>query len=90
PVTAVGTLRRGEGGPERFLASAAEAFVGGAAVDWAGVFADTHARRVDLPTYAFQEQHYWIEPSLAHQGDVASAGLSSADHPLLGAAVTLP
>ncbi|WP_143660621.1 beta-ketoacyl synthase N-terminal-like domain-containing protein, partial [Streptomyces sp. JHA26] len=90
PVTAVGSLRRGEGGMERFLTSAAEAFVGGATVDWAGVFAGTGARRVDLPTYAFQEQHYWIEPSLARQGDVTSAGLSSADHPLLGAAVTLP
>ncbi|MFD8201512.1 SDR family NAD(P)-dependent oxidoreductase, partial [Streptomyces sp. NPDC059701] len=90
PVTAVGSLRRGEGGLERFLTSAAEAFVGGAAVDWAGVFTGTGARRVDLPTYAFQEQHYWIEPSTARQGDVSSAGLSSADHPLLGAAVALP
>nr|WP_307822084.1 SDR family NAD(P)-dependent oxidoreductase [Streptomyces coffeae] len=90
PVTAVGSLRRNEGGLLRFLTSAAEAFVGGASVDWAGVFAGTGATRVDLPTYAFQEQHYWIEASAARQGDVTSAGLSSADHPLLGAAVTLP
>ncbi|MEV0850687.1 type I polyketide synthase, partial [Streptomyces sp. NPDC049954] len=60
-VTAVGSLRRGEGGVERFLISAAEAFVGGAAVDWATVFEGTGARRVELPTYAFQHQRYWLE-----------------------------
>nr|WP_144384396.1 type I polyketide synthase [Streptomyces sp. SAJ15] len=90
PVTTVGSLRRDEGGLSRFLTSAAEAFVGGAAVDWAGVFTGTGARRVDLPTYAFQHQHYWLESESAIPADVASAGLSSADHPLLGAAVTLP
>ncbi|MFD8202711.1 type I polyketide synthase, partial [Streptomyces sp. NPDC059701] len=61
PVTAVGSLRRGEGGLTRFLSSAAEAFVGGAAVDWAGVFSGTGARRVDLPTYAFQRRRHWLD-----------------------------
>ncbi|WP_346346709.1 hypothetical protein, partial [Streptomyces sp. SID161] len=83
-------MRRDEGGLLRFLTSVAEAFIGGAAVDWAAVFKGTGAQRVDLPTYAFQHQRYWIEPSAARQGDVSTAGLSSADHPLLGAAVTLP
>nr|WP_215911699.1 type I polyketide synthase [Streptomyces coffeae] len=90
PVTAVGSLRRNEGGLLRFLTSAAEAFVGGASVDWAGVFAGTGATRVDLPTYAFQHQCYWLESEPATPSDVTSAGLSSADHALLGAAVTLP
>ncbi|MEV0847511.1 beta-ketoacyl synthase N-terminal-like domain-containing protein, partial [Streptomyces sp. NPDC049954] len=60
-VTAVGSLRRGEGGVERFLTSAAEAFVGGASVDWATVFEGTGARRVELPTYAFQRDRYWLD-----------------------------
>ncbi|MFG3222379.1 SDR family NAD(P)-dependent oxidoreductase, partial [Streptomyces sp. NPDC048185] len=92
PVTAVGSLRRNEGGMERFLTSAAEAFVGGAAVDWAGVFTGTGARRVDLPTYAFQRQRFWLESEAvsAGVGDVGSVGLESAGHPLLGAAVSLP
>ncbi|MYW19961.1 acyltransferase domain-containing protein, partial [Streptomyces sp. SID2955] len=34
PISAVGSLRRDEGGLFRFLTSVAEAFVGGAAVDW--------------------------------------------------------
>ncbi|WP_414084046.1 type I polyketide synthase, partial [Streptomyces asiaticus] len=88
-VTAVGSLRRDEGGLDRFAISLAEAYVGGASVDWAGMFAGAGARRVDLPTYAFQHQRFWVEPS-AVAGDVSSAGLVSADHPLLGAAVALP
>ncbi|WP_345054118.1 SDR family NAD(P)-dependent oxidoreductase [Streptomyces rameus] len=89
-VRAVGSLRRDEGGLFRFLTSVAEAFVGGAAVDWTAVFKGTGAQRVDLPTYAFQHQRYWLESESVVSADVTSAGLSSADHPLLGAAVTLP
>ncbi|MGW5348870.1 acyltransferase domain-containing protein, partial [Streptomyces sp. NPDC004050] len=61
----LGSLRRGEGGPERFWQSLAEAFVRGVAVDWDAVFAGTGARRVDLPTYAFQSQRYWPEAAPA-------------------------
>ncbi|MFI1180819.1 SDR family NAD(P)-dependent oxidoreductase [Streptomyces sp. NPDC020799] len=88
-ITAVGSLRRDEGDLDRFLTSVAEAFVGGASVDWAKLFDGTGARRVDLPTYAFQHQHYWINPPAARLGDVTSAGLGAADHPLLGAVVSL-
>ncbi|WP_242590535.1 type I polyketide synthase [Streptomyces sp. GB4-14] len=60
-VTAVGSLRRDEGGLTRFLTSAAELFVHGTPVDWAALFDGTGARHVDLPTYPFQHQHYWLE-----------------------------
>ncbi|MEE1757447.1 type I polyketide synthase [Streptomyces sp. SP18CS02] len=56
----VGSLRRGEDGAKRFLTSLAEAYVLGAPVDWARVYAGSGARRVDLPTYAFQHQRYWL------------------------------
>ncbi|WP_413811969.1 SDR family NAD(P)-dependent oxidoreductase [Streptomyces sp. OE57] len=88
-VTAVGSLRRDEGGLERFMTSLAEAYVGGASVDWSTAFRGAGARRVELPTYAFQQQHYWIETPSSAVGDVTSAGLGSADHPLLGAVVGL-
>ncbi|MBP8535190.1 type I polyketide synthase, partial [Streptomyces sp. MK37H] len=90
-VTAVGSLRRDEGGLERFMTSLAVAYVGGASVNWAGLFAGTGAERVDLPTYAFQRTHFWLESEAVETaGDVASVGLDSAGHPLLGAAVPLP
>ncbi|GAB1818041.1 type I polyketide synthase [Herbidospora sp. RD11066] len=49
-----GTLRRGEGGLDRFRTSLAEAYVRGAGVDW-----KITGERVDLPTYAFQRQRFW-------------------------------
>ncbi|WP_435243002.1 type I polyketide synthase [Streptomyces cucumeris] len=60
----VGSLRRGEGGPLRFLASLGEAFVCGVAVDWAAVLSGLGGSVVGLPTYAFQRQRYWLEGSV--------------------------
>ncbi|MEU5274571.1 SDR family NAD(P)-dependent oxidoreductase [Streptomyces hygroscopicus] len=84
---ALGSLRRDEGGLDRFLRSVAEAYVHGVSVDWSPLFRG--ARRVDLPTYAFQRQRYWLD---AHGGrqDAGSLGLVRADHPLLGAVVRSP
>ncbi|MEV0074166.1 MULTISPECIES: type I polyketide synthase [unclassified Amycolatopsis] len=83
-----GTLRRGEGGPARFLRSVAEMWVRGATVDWPALFAGSGTTMVQLPTYAFQRTRYWLE-QLPTTGDPASAGLLPAGHPLLGASVTL-
>ncbi|WDZ92174.1 type I polyketide synthase [Nocardiopsis sp. HUAS JQ3] len=83
---ALGTLRRDEGGPERFLASLAQAHAHGVAVDWSRLFGGR--RKVDLPTYAFQHRHHWAVDG-AEGADVTRAGLNGADHPMLGAAVSL-
>ncbi|MEU6112929.1 beta-ketoacyl synthase N-terminal-like domain-containing protein, partial [Streptomyces albidoflavus] len=83
----VGSLRRNDGGVGRLLTSLAELHVRGVSPDWGKVFPDT-ARRVALPTYAFQRERYWPTPA-PRTGDVSAAGLASAEHPLLGAAVTL-
>ncbi|MFH9818983.1 SDR family NAD(P)-dependent oxidoreductase [Streptomyces sp. NPDC017230] len=90
-VTAVGSLRRDEGTLARFLTSAAELFVHGTSVDWAALFEGTGARRVDLPTYPFQHQHYWAPTSPAGTGDAAAArfGMHWETHPLLGGALPL-
>ncbi|MGW6879348.1 type I polyketide synthase [Streptomyces goshikiensis] len=65
----LGSLRRNEGGLERFWLSLGEAFVRGVAVDWDAVFAGTGAQRVDLPTYAFQSQRFWPEAAPVEAGD---------------------
>ncbi|MFH8387788.1 SDR family NAD(P)-dependent oxidoreductase [Kitasatospora sp. NPDC018058] len=89
PTVVAGTLRRHHGGLDRFLRSLAEVWVRGVPVDWAASFADTDARRVELPTYAFQHRRYWLDAAAA-SGDPTAAGLGAAGHPLLGALVTVP
>ena len=60
-VLVTGTLRRDEGGLDRALASAAELWVRGVPVDWPAVLAGFGGRRVELPTYPFQLDRYWLE-----------------------------
>ncbi|SDM25032.1 Acyl transferase domain-containing protein [Allokutzneria albata] len=80
-------LRKGRPEEPEVLTALAQLHVRGVAVDWAAFF-PADARKVDLPTYAFQHQHFWLQGS-AVTGDLASLGLGAADHPMLGAAVPL-
>ena len=64
-VEALGSLRRDDGGYERFLRSLGEAHVRGVAVDWTP--AVPGGRRVELPTYAFQRRRYWLDAGTAPQ-----------------------
>jgi acyl transferase domain-containing protein/NADPH:quinone reductase-like Zn-dependent oxidoreductase/acyl carrier protein len=89
PVVAVPLLRGDRPEVETLLGALAEIWVRGAGVDWAGMCKSSGARRVPLPTYAFQRERYWLSVASAGAGDVSSAGLGPADHPLLGAAVAL-
>ncbi|MFT2020314.1 type I polyketide synthase, partial [Streptomyces sp. 796.1] len=75
----IGTLRRDEGGLERFLTSAAEVFVRGGKVDWAVTLEDRGGRRVELPTYAFQRERYWLDGFGLPPGGGAADGTGSVD-----------
>ncbi len=87
-VTAVPVLRRDRAEVAALTTALGELHVRGVDVDWRAFFAGRATRQVELPTYAFQTSRYWLEDA-ATMVDVSSAGLASADHPLLGAAVPL-
>ncbi|MHA6758797.1 type I polyketide synthase [Streptacidiphilus sp. PAMC 29251] len=57
-----GTLRRDQGGLRQFHTAVAELHVRGGRVDWAA-FYGPDARRVELPTYAFQRRRLWFDTS---------------------------
>jgi acyl transferase domain-containing protein len=82
----VATLRREEGGFGRFHASLAEVYAAGVAVDWPAALAAAglRGRRVDLPTYAFQRQRYWLGSGAV---EYAPAGLETEPR---GGPATLP
>ncbi|MDG4780832.1 type I polyketide synthase [Micromonospora sp. WMMD961] len=86
-VATVGTLRRGEGGPEQIVRALAEAWVHGAPVDWTTIIPATPI--VELPTYPFQHQRFWPRPGTRAHGDASAFGLAPVSHPVLGAALGL-
>ncbi|OBJ29407.1 type I polyketide synthase [Mycobacterium colombiense] len=45
---------------ESLLGAAGQLFTRGLDVNWAGVFAGLNARRVELPTYGFARQRFWL------------------------------
>ncbi|MFD4764135.1 type I polyketide synthase [Streptomyces sp. NPDC058439] len=83
----VSSLRSGQGDAARMLASAAQAHVSGIRVDWRKVLGGRGARAVDLPTYAFQSDRYWMSsPGTVSGTDPSGAGLDATAHPVLTAA----
>ncbi|WP_456320244.1 type I polyketide synthase, partial [Micromonospora tarensis] len=67
----LGTLRRDDGGAQRFLDSLARAWARGAHVDWQAVFAGRDPQRVILPTYPFQRRRYWLDAPPRATSDTA-------------------
>ncbi|MEV7427506.1 SDR family NAD(P)-dependent oxidoreductase [Streptomyces sp. NPDC091212] len=82
PGVVCGTLRRDEGGPERFARSLAELFVRGVPVDWTPLL-PAGARPVALPAHPFLRRRFW--PARRPSSALAAAGLEPAGHPLLAA-----
>ncbi len=89
PLVAVPLLRGERPEAQALLSALAEIWVNGASMDWAALFKGSAAKRVPLPTYAFQRERYWLSTGALGAGDMASVGQASADHPLLSAVVAL-
>ncbi|WP_229076820.1 type I polyketide synthase [Actinoplanes sp. DH11] len=73
------TIRKGRDEPDSLVKALAVA-----GPDWVKVFPG--ARRIELPTYAFQHQRYWLDDGL-RMTDPQGLGLEPAEHPMLAAAV---
>ncbi len=82
PGQACGSLRRGTGDWRRFLTAAAHAYVIGAPVDWTAVLGAA-PRHLDLPTYAFDRRHFWLQQTRR------AAGGTDSKHPLLTSVVPM-
>ncbi|MGV9641061.1 type I polyketide synthase [Streptomyces sp. NPDC003514] len=94
---AVATQRRDRDEAHTLLTALGALHTRGTDVDFAALHPGRHLD--DLPTYPFQRRRYWLDMKdyLAESwlGDVlgsdpTSLGVKALDHPLLGAAVTLP
>ncbi|MGW3233830.1 type I polyketide synthase, partial [Kitasatospora sp. NPDC001095] len=81
-------LRRDRAETQTVVTALAVAHVNGAELDLTSYFGSGN-HRVELPTYAFQRERYWPAVASGWLGEVASLGLGAADHPLLGAGVSL-
>ncbi|WP_455568927.1 type I polyketide synthase [Streptomyces griseochromogenes] len=84
------TVRPGRPEPGTVLAALGLLHVHGTAIDWEAVHrghTGRRARRVDLPTYPFQRERYWLaEPP----GTTPSAARTGVGHPVLTSTTSLP
>ncbi|MEV5139716.1 type I polyketide synthase, partial [Streptomyces syringium] len=85
----VPVLRKNRPEETATLTALARLHVQGVPVDWSAFFAGTGARRVDLPTYAFQRQWFWPAGTVTAVVDATAVGLTPAGHPLLNGSVEL-
>ncbi|OBA60949.1 polyketide synthase [Mycobacterium sp. 1100029.7] len=86
--TSVISLAKDHPEPESVLRALAQLFTIGVAVDWPAAIQG--GQRVDLPTYGFTHQRFWLPLGAVGSGNVSSVGLARAAHPLLGAVVERP
>ncbi len=59
------TITRDDGDSARFVTAVADLYAHGGKPDWTALFGDRPAGTVDLPTYPFQREHFWLEHTVA-------------------------
>ncbi|MER5845476.1 SDR family NAD(P)-dependent oxidoreductase, partial [Streptomyces prasinus] len=79
---AIPAVRGGRPEPEALTAALAALHCQDTGVDWAAFFAPTGAGTVDLPTYAFQRDHFWLRPEAPGPADVEQALLRQSWEPV--------
>ncbi|MFF9165255.1 SDR family NAD(P)-dependent oxidoreductase, partial [Streptomyces longwoodensis] len=82
---ATAVLRKDRTDTDALRTALAELWVHGTPLTWPHA-ADRH---LDLPTYPFDHQHYWLPSGSGAVVDAAGLGLGATHHPVLGAAAVL-
>ncbi|MEU1755180.1 SDR family NAD(P)-dependent oxidoreductase [Micromonospora matsumotoense] len=83
--TVTATMRRDREEATTLVAAVGEVFARGHRVDWAACYRGSDAHVVDLPTYPFARERFWL--TAGPTGSVDAAGLVGTDHGLVGALV---
>jgi len=78
-------LQAGRSGSRQMLETLGRLYVRGVRVDWPGFDRPYQRRRVELPTYPFQRQRYWLDAPGPLTAPLASQATGNRrGHPLLG------
>ncbi|MFE2156180.1 type I polyketide synthase, partial [Streptomyces lavendulae] len=77
PVFVAGLKGEATPEPQALLGAVAQAYVHGVEVDWSAVLG-AGPLALDLPTYAFQRERFWLDVPSRGVGDVAGLGLVAA------------
>ena len=85
-VVVVPVLRKDRAEERSVLTALATAHTHGVEVAWEQALPGSGL--VELPTYAFQRQRYWLDAP--RTGDAAGLGLTAVDHPMLAAVIAEP
>jgi acyl transferase domain-containing protein/NADPH:quinone reductase-like Zn-dependent oxidoreductase/acyl carrier protein len=88
PAASAVTLSKDRPEAESLLAALGQLFTSGVDVDWPAALGK--GRRVDLPTYGFVRQRFWLPVGSNGSADVRGVGLTRSDHPLVGVVVERP
>lgn len=78
-IVSVPTLRKDRPEPVSVMTAAAQGFVSGMGLDWASVFSGYRPKRVELPTYAFQHQKFWLAPAPSVSDPTTAGQIGASD-----------
>lgn len=78
-IVSVPTLRKDRPEPVSVMTAAAQGFVSGMGLDWASVLSGYRPKRVELPTYAFQHQKFWLAPAPSVSDPTAAGQIGASD-----------